>query len=68
MAVDQREQGVVPADADVRARVPLGAALAHDDIAEVRKAGLAAELLHAEGAGPQNRDRCATIRLLSCAP
>src|SRR5690606_38187416 len=33
LAVDQREQGVVAAEADARTRVELGAALAHDDVA-----------------------------------
>src|SRR5436190_11960685 len=48
-AVDQCEQGVVAADADVAARVELGAALADDDRAsrELR----AAEHLHAEALG-----------------
>src|SRR5438045_8021882 len=43
-AVGKREQGVILADADVVARVPFGAALAHDDVAGAH--GLAAELLH----------------------
>src|SRR5438552_13608050 len=44
--VGKREQGVILADADVVARVPFRAALAHDDVAGAH--GLAAELLHAE--------------------
>ena len=31
--VDQREQGMVPADTDIAAGVPLGAALARDNVA-----------------------------------
>ena len=42
----KREQGMVLADADVRARIIFGAALAHDDVAA--DDALAAELLHAE--------------------
>ena len=45
-AVRLREQRVVAADADVESRVPLRAALAHDDRA--RGNGLAAVALHAE--------------------
>src|SRR4051812_45263191 len=45
-AVDQCEQRVILADADVRAGVELGAALADDDGAG--RHGLAAEHLHAE--------------------
>ena len=45
-AVDQREQRVVAAHADIGARVELGAALAHDDVAGDHD--LAAELLDAE--------------------
>ena len=40
------EQGVVRADADIGAGMPLGAALAHDDVA--RNDGFRTELLHAE--------------------
>src|ERR1700719_2917770 len=47
-AVMKREEGVVAADADIGARVPFSAALAHDDLA--RRHGLAAENLHAEPA------------------
>src|SRR5436190_3692477 len=46
LAVDEREQRVVAADADVRAGVELGAALAHDDRAG--RNDLAAEHLDAE--------------------
>src|SRR5690606_29721118 len=46
LAVDQREQGVVAAEADARTRVELGAALADDDVAGVDR--LAAIDLHAE--------------------
>src|SRR5688572_4466755 len=45
-AVAQREQGMVPADADAVAGIIFGAALAHDDVAG--EDILAAELLHAE--------------------
>src|SRR5690606_18406740 len=44
--VDQREQGVVAAQADARTRMELGAALADDDVAGLD--GLAAVHLHAE--------------------
>src|SRR5215208_6382841 len=46
LAVGQRKQSVILAQADVVARVPLGAALAHDDVSGANR--LAAELLHAE--------------------
>src|SRR5205085_2687853 len=46
LTVDQREQRVVLAGADIGARMELGAALAHDDRAG--RNGLAAEHLHAE--------------------
>ncbi len=46
LAVGKRKKRVVLAQADVVARVPLGAALAHDDVARARR--LAAEQLHAE--------------------
>src|SRR5690349_12506010 len=46
LAVGEREQGLVLAQADVVARVPLGAALAHDDVAG--EDGFPTELLHAE--------------------
>src|SRR4051794_21429403 len=46
LPVGEREQSMVLAQADVVARVPLGAALAHNDVAGAN--GLAAELLHAE--------------------
>src|SRR5690348_10323720 len=46
LAVDQREQGVVAAEADAHARVELRAALANDDVARVD--GLAAVQLHAQ--------------------
>src|SRR5215210_6051923 len=46
LSVGKRKQGVILAQADVVARVPLGAALTHDDVAGAN--GLAAELLHAE--------------------
>src|SRR6476469_2741320 len=46
LAVGKRKKRVVFAQADVVARVPLGAALAHDDVAGAN--GFAAELLHAE--------------------
>src|SRR6476659_2642654 len=45
-AVRKGEKRVILAQADVVARVPLGAALTHDDVAGAH--GLAAELLHAE--------------------
>src|SRR6266446_4026830 len=45
-AVDQREQGMVLGQADIGARVPLGAALARDDVAGEHL--LAAENLQAE--------------------
>src|SRR5206468_11943463 len=45
-AVGKREKRVVLAEADIVARVPLGAALAHDDVAGANH--LAAEFLHAE--------------------
>src|SRR5438067_10954520 len=45
-AVGKRKQGMILANADVVAGVPLGAALAHDDVAGARS--LAAEQLHAE--------------------
>src|SRR6266853_6043173 len=44
--VDQRKQGEIPADADILARMPLGAVLSHDDVAG--KTGLAAKQLDAE--------------------
>jgi len=43
------EQGVVTTQADVRARVELGAALTHEDVAGQH--ALAAELLHAKALG-----------------
>src|SRR3954470_19843400 len=46
LAVGKRKQRMILAQADIVARVPLGAALAHDDIAGAN--GFAAELLHAE--------------------
>ena len=46
LAVDQREQRVVAAQAHARTRMELGAALADDDVAG--DDSLAAELLHAE--------------------
>src|SRR6185437_7124225 len=46
LAVDQREQSVVAAESDTDARVELGAALAHDDVAGFDD--LAAVQLHAE--------------------
>src|SRR5689334_17581267 len=49
LAVDQREQGVVLTQTDVGARMPLGAALARDDVAG--KHLLAAENLQAEALG-----------------
>src|SRR5450432_1052519 len=45
-AVDQREQGVIAAETDAGARMELGAALTHDDVAGID--GLAAIDLHAE--------------------
>src|SRR3954471_24465756 len=45
-AAGKREQGVIPADADIGARIIFGAALAHDDVAADDI--LAAELLHAK--------------------
>src|SRR5579862_2884993 len=45
-AVDEREQGVILADADVAARIEFGPALADEDVAADH--GFAAELLHAE--------------------
>src|SRR5690348_7418238 len=45
-AVGKCKERVVLADADIAARVPLGAALAHDDVAG--EDSLSAELLHAE--------------------
>src|SRR5262249_49454336 len=47
-ALAEREQRVIGAHADTIARMPLGAALAHDDIAG--DDALAAGLLHAEAA------------------
>jgi hypothetical protein len=35
LAVDQREQGVVAAEADARTRVEVGTALTHDDVASL---------------------------------
>src|SRR3954447_5940717 len=46
LTVGKCKKRVVLAQADVVARVPLGAALAHDDVAGAH--GLAAELLYAE--------------------
>src|SRR6476646_10259569 len=46
LAVAKRKKRMVFAQADVVARVPLGAALTHDDVAGARL--LAAEQLHAE--------------------
>src|SRR5687767_7627922 len=46
LAVDQREQGVVAAEADAHARMELGAALADDDVSGFDR--LAAVHLHAE--------------------
>src|SRR4029079_6967690 len=51
LAVDQREERVVAADADVRASVELGAALANDDRAG--RDDLAAEHLDAEHTEPR---------------
>src|SRR6266853_3994834 len=45
-AVDQRKQRVIPAQANVFARMPLGAVLSHNDIAGTTR--LAAEQLNAE--------------------
>jgi hypothetical protein len=64
--VDQRKQGVVPADADIAAGMPFGAALARDDVAG--DDFLAAENLDSQGADRRNHGRCARIRLLSCEP
>src|SRR5260370_26081847 len=44
--VDQRKQRVIPAQADVFARMPFGSVLAHNDIASTAR--LAAEQFHAE--------------------
>src|SRR3954447_24551742 len=46
LAVGKRKKSMILAQADVVARVPLGAALTHDDVAGANT--LAAELLHAE--------------------
>jgi hypothetical protein len=46
LAVSKRKEGMILAQADVAARVPLGAALTHDDVAGASL--LAAEQLHAE--------------------
>src|SRR5438128_773345 len=46
LPVGKRKQGMILAQADVVARVPLGAALTHDDVAGAH--GFAAELFHAE--------------------
>ena len=46
VAIDEGEQGVIPATADVFARLPLGAALADDD--GTGENGFTAETLHAE--------------------
>src|SRR3546814_5737762 len=46
LAVDEREQGVVAAEADAHARMELGAALANDDVAGFDR--LATIDLHAE--------------------
>src|SRR4051812_10212889 len=48
LAVDQGEDRVVTAEADIGAGIPLGAALTHQDVAG--NDGLAAELLDAEAA------------------
>src|SRR5271166_3464600 len=48
VAVDERKDRVVAAEADIGAGLHLGAALAHDDVAG--NDGFAAELLHAETA------------------
>src|SRR6478735_1993546 len=45
-AVDEREKGVILADADIGARIEFGAALTHEDVAGDRF--LTTELLHAE--------------------
>ena len=52
-ALHEGEKGVVTAQADVVARVELGAALADDDVAGQH--ALAAELLHAEALASKSR-------------
>ena len=64
--VDESEQGVVLADADVLAGMPFGAALARQNIAG--DDALAAEQLDAKPLALPSRGRCAKIRLLSCEP
>ena len=65
-SVDEREQRVVLADADIAAGMPRGAALTRDDIAGERD--LAAGLLQAKAPARRSRGRCGKIRLLSCEP
>ena len=66
VTVDQREQRVVLAQADIAARMPLGAALARDDVAG--DARLRRRKSSGRGAGCWSRGRCARSRLLSCEP
>ena len=66
LSIDEREQRVILAEADIAAGMPFGAALARDDVAG--KHDLAAGLLQAEAPARASRGRCVKIRLLSCAP
>ena len=65
-AIDERVDGVVGADADVASRVPLGAALANDDVARGNE--LAAVLLDAAVLRIAYPVRCAKSRRLSYEP
>ena len=66
LAVGKCKKRMILAQADVVARVPLGAALTHDDVAGAN--GFAAELLHAEALALDCRGRCGTSRLLFYVP
>ena len=66
LSIDEREQGVIFAGADIAAGVPFGAALTRKDIAGEHD--LAASTTSRRAAGPPSRGRYVKIRLLSCAP
>ena len=66
LSIDEREQGVIGATADIAAGMPGGAALARKDIAGKRRSRRPTS--SSQVAGPPSRDRCVKIRLLSYAP
>ena len=66
LSIDEREQGVILAQTDIAAGMPLGAALARDECC--RRARSRRRPTSSRAAGPPSRGRFAKIRLLFCAP